>query len=311
LLSGGADWWSRQIRQRLGRPDVVCTGINKAEIMEQQTSVTQNHFLRWSFAIALLLIPLSLWFVSPNFQLIWAERTRILLIDIAEQAWPLRLEDGQWGTLWDLSLLTLAMSILAALLASAIGSIFSFPAARTFFERDGILYVESSGKVGHTLAVTVQIVVRTFLLMLRAIPAPIWALMLLFVLFPGLLPGAVALALYNGGVLGRLMAEVAENQDKRPAIALRSSGAPATSVFLYGILPPVSARYTAYSLYRWEEAIRETVVVGVVGAGGLGRLMSQGLASFNYRLVLAVLICIILLTFFVDMVSARQRRLIR
>ena len=87
------------------------------------------------------------------------------------------------------------MSILAALLASVIGSIFSFPAARTFFERDGILYVQSSGTLGHVLARTVQFVVRAFLLMLRAIPAPIWALMLLFVLFPGLLPGAVALAL--------------------------------------------------------------------------------------------------------------------
>ena len=115
------------------------------------------------------------------------------------------------------------------------------------------------------------------------------------------------MGVYSAG----LMAEIAENQDKRAAIALRSAGAPSTSVFLYGILPSVSSRYTAYSLYRWEEAIRETVIVGVVGAGGLGRLMSQGLASFNYRLVLAVLICIVLLTFFVDMVSARQRQLIR
>ena len=311
LLSGGADWWSRQIRQRLGRPDVACTGVNREEILAEQPAITTDRFLRWSFTIALFLVPASFFFIAPHVQLLWAERTRLLFADIAGQAWPLNLGAEGWAELWDLSLLTLAMSILAAVLAAIIGTLFSFPAARTFFERDGILYAPSSGPLGHYIAVAIQIAVRTFLLLLRAIPAPIWALMLLFVLFPGLLPGAVALALYNGGVLGRLMAEVAENQDKRPALAIRSGGAPGTSVFLYGIVPAVSSRYSAYALYRWEEAIRETVIVGIVGAGGLGRLMSQGLASFNYRVVLGVLICIVLLTFFVDMVSGLQRRLIR
>ena len=106
---------------------------------------------------------------------------------------------------------------------------------------------------------------------MRAVPAPIWALMLLFVLFPGILPGALALAIYNMGVLGRLMAEVTENLDDRPAQAIRGLGAGRGSVFLYGTAPTAAPRYTGYSLYRWELAIRETVIVGLVGAGGLGR----------------------------------------
>jgi hypothetical protein len=103
------------------------------------------------------------------------------------------------------------------------------------------------------------------------------------VLFPGPVPGAVALGIYNFGILGRLMAEVVENLDPAPGAALRALGASPASVFGYATLPLSVARFASYSLYRWEVAVRETVVVGVVGAGGLGRLLEQQRAAFNYR----------------------------
>ncbi len=137
------------------------------------------------------------------------------------------------------------------------------------------------------------------------------ALLVLFVFLPGPLPGALALAVYNFGILGRLMAEVVENLDPRPARALRGQGASAVQAFVYGALPRALPRFVAYGLYRWEVTIRETVVVGLVGAGGLGRLLAQQLAAFDYRGVVATLMALVALTFLVDVVSSAVRRSLR
>ena len=85
----------------------------------------------------------------------------------------------------------------------------------------------------------------------------------------------MALGLYTMGVLGRLMAEATENLDDRPLTALKAQGAKAPQVFAYGVLPPTIPRFIAYFLYRWEETIRATVVIGLVGAGGLGWLLCR------------------------------------
>jgi phosphonate transport system permease protein len=152
---------------------------------------------------------------------------------------------------------------------------------------------------------------RGLLLVLRSIPAPIWALLLLYILFPGILPGALALGIYTLGVLGRLVAEVVENLDQRPLSALKAQGAGKAGVFVYGALPPMFPRFISYLLYRWEEIIRATVIVGLVGAGGLGRSLTQQLASFDYQAVLATLIVFIVITFIVDIISASARKTLR
>lgn len=152
---------------------------------------------------------------------------------------------------------------------------------------------------------------RAVLLLSRAIPAPIWALVALFVLFPGILPGAIALGLHNLGILGRLMAEVTENLDQRPLIALKAQGTPAALVFLYGVLPLTLTRFLSYTLYRWEVCLRETVIVGLVGAGGLGRVLTEQLSSFDYRGLLVTLVCFGVLTFGVDWLSGWARRSLR
>jgi phosphonate transport system permease protein len=152
---------------------------------------------------------------------------------------------------------------------------------------------------------------RGFLLVSRSIPPPIWALVFLFVLFPGILPGAAALGMYTLGVLGRLMAEVVENLDERSLTALKAQGAGDGQVFAYSVLPPTFPRFIAYFLYRWEETIRATVVIGLVGAGGLGRLLVEQLSGFDYESVFATLIVFVAIIFVVDMISAAARRAFR
>jgi phosphonate transport system permease protein len=152
---------------------------------------------------------------------------------------------------------------------------------------------------------------RFLLLFARAVPEPIWALILLFVMFPGILPGAIALAIHNLGILGRLMAEVIENLDHRPLRSLQSLGASHAQVFLYSTIPLTFPRFLAYILYRWEVCVRATVIVGFVGAGGLGRLLTEQLSSFDYKGLLTTLIVLMVLTFLVDIISTMMRQSLR
>ncbi len=157
----------------------------------------------------------------------------------------------------------------------------------------------------------VLVFTRFLLLFTRAVPEPIWALIFLFVLFPGILPGAIALGLHNLGILGRLMAEVTENLDDGPMRSLKALGATSPQVFLYGVLPRTLPRFIAYILYRWEVCIRSTVIVGLVGAGGLGRLLTEQLSNFDYKGLVTTLIVFISLTFLVDLISASVRKSLR
>ena len=161
----------------------------------------------------------------------------------------------------------------------------------------------------HTV-MTLLILVPTRLLLLtfRAIPASVWALLLLFVLFPGILPGAFALGIYTLGILGRLMAEVIESLDERPLIALRSCGASGAQIFFYGVLPRAMPLFLSNILYRWEVSVRETVIIGVVGAAGLGRVLAEQLSNFDYAGMTTTLLFFIALTIFADVIGVFARR---
>ena len=295
LLSGAIDLWSGLVRQQMrdGKAGESSSGGGVGK---------KGSRLGISLWAAAALIPWSFYFLQPQLSLLWSPRTSMLIGQIGRESFPPRLPDGGVMVLFDLAGQTLAMSVMAALLAAAIGIFFSVPAAR--------LSITLSG-YPQALSQPVFVVSRIILLFMRAIPAPIWALVLLFILFPGILPGAIALALYNGGVLGRLMAEVNENQDLRPLLALQTHGASWGQVVFYGIFPAGWLRYLAYALYRWEIAIRATVIVGLVGAGGLGRLLTQQVSAFDYRRLPFTLLFYIGLTLIVDLMSGWVRRMMR
>jgi phosphonate transport system permease protein len=252
--------------------------------------------VRRSLAGGLVLVVASWVQLGPDLGRLFSAGTRRLLGDISIAAWPPSLPVDGWGGLLRRALDTLQMSLLAIAIGSVLAVLAAFLAAR-------------SG--GSPLRRLVAGGARLLLLVTRAIPPPVWALLVLFVLFPGPLPGAVALGIYNFGILGRLMAEVVENLDPGPGSALRDAGAGGVATFAYATLPLSLTRFTAYSLYRWEVAVRETVVVGVVGAGGLGRLLEQQRAAFNYPGMLATVLALVAVSIVVDLVSASARRSLR
>jgi len=296
LLSGCTDFLSGWLRQQLQLPSRLDLNVLKLKQHSHNHPITSspNLFLLGAFVLLIF----SFWYVKADFAKLWEPRSAERLAGIIQDVFP-----PQWidlNQLFFLSTQTLAMSILAMTGAGLAGILLSFLAARR--ERRG------DGGMGRNL---VSLFTRFLLLFARAVPEPIWALIFLFVLFPGILPGAIALAIHNFGILGRLMAEVIENLDQRPLRSLTALGASNSQVFIYGVLPATIPRFLAYILYRWEVCIRATVIVALVGAGGLGRLLTEQLSNFDYQGLLTTLIIFIGLTFVVDVISTSVRRLLR
>lgn len=328
LLSGLTDFWSALLRHRLGAPSRLDLNVLNLK-KRKKPDIQSDPVVKASLFSAIILLIFSFWYVQADFSKIWLPRTAKLLAGVIHDAFP--PDPSQLNQLFTLSAQTLAMSILAMAGAGFGGILLSFPAAKNFLSPGGMLRSDNSpsplkkgeteilaplfkggwGNLTRFWATLSFVITRFLLLFLRAVPEPIWALIFLFILFPGILPGAIAMSLHNLGILGRLMAEVTENLDERPTHSLIALGATNPQVFLYSVLPRTLPRFVAYILYRWEVCIRATVIVGLVGAGGLGRLLTEQLSSFDYKGLLTTLIVFIALTFFVDLISAAVRRTLR
>lgn len=309
VLAGLSDLWSGLVRRRLGTGSRLETTL-KTRLVAGAPEYRSDRIATLSLAGVGALTILAFWYVDADFGRLTSSRTAQLVAGLFRDAIPPALGSMTMADLVRISGETLAMSILAIAVAGFGGALLSFPAARSMLFPGGILN-RGDRPAARLLGGASYLASRGALLFFRAVPAPIWALAFLFVLFPGILPGALALAVYTLGVLGRLMAEATENLDPRPLRALRAQGAPGPHVFLYGVLPAILPRYAAYVFYRWEVCLRATAMVGLVGAGGLGRALTEQLSSFDYRVVTTLLIAYIALAWLVDLTSAVVRRDLR
>ncbi len=307
LLSGGTDFLSAFLRQRLDIPSRM--ELNVLNLKQRHERKQRDPLVKLLLLSGVALLIFSFWYVQADFSKLWSPRTAQLLARIIQDAFP-----PQWvdlNQLFALSTQTIAMSILAMTFASLGGILLSFLAARRIGKKREAENPLSTPDSWMLSVLKPPLPTRFLLLFTRAVPEPIWALIFLFVFFPGILPGAIALGLHNMGIIGRLMAEVVENLDDRPLRSLKALGASHSQVFLYGVLPLTLPRFLAYVLYRWEDCTRATVIVGLVGAGGLGRLITEQLSSFDYKSLLTTLIVFICLTFAVDLISASVRGTLR
>jgi phosphonate transport system permease protein len=255
--------------------------------------------LSGSLGGAVVLVAVSAWWLGLDPSTLWADRTLRLAADAVASAWPPDFGAVGAATLFGQAATTLAMAALGAGLAFVLALALVVPAAAASHLAAG------RGRI------VAAWVLRAPLLVLRAIPPPVWAFVLLLVLLPGILPGALALAVYNLGVLGRLLAEVVEEVDQRPLRALEGLGAGWPTIVACALLPATLTRFAAHGLERWEMAMRDTVIVGLVGAGGLGLVLEGQLQFFAFEAVSATLLVLLGLTFLVDLAGARLRRALR
>ncbi len=158
--------------------------------------------------------------------------------------------------------------------------------------------------------IAVRTAARALLMLLRAIPEIVWAL--LFVRALGLGPGAgvLALAVTYGGMLGKVYAEILESGDTRPGRALLEAGSSRLGALVYALVPGAAQELASYTVYRWECAVRASVVMGFVGAGGLGQLMDQSMKMLNGGEASSVLLVFLGLVVVADLLSALIRRVL-
>ncbi|MGY1637509.1 PhnE/PtxC family ABC transporter permease [Geodermatophilus sp. SYSU D00742] len=283
VLCLAADVAGRAVRRRLAAPP---------------SGPRRDPVLTGAVAGTLLLVAWSWWYLAVSPATLVSARTGEQLAHVLGAAWPASTDGELLGAVAALAVDTVQMSVVAIAVATLgavlLAGVAARPAGRPSPVRRG------SGAL-----------VRVALLLLRAVPPPVWALVLLFVLLPGVLPGALALGVYTLGVLGRLAAEATEELDPRPRAALAALGARPVGGWLYGVLPGAAGPVLAYALYRWEVVIRDTVLVGLLGAGGLGALLASEIATFDWAAVTTVLAAVVVLTFVVDLVGDRARRALR
>ena len=150
--------------------------------------------------------------------------------------------------------------------------------------------------------------VRGLLIVLRSVPELVWALVFVRVVGLGPTAGVLAIALTYGGMLGKVYGEILESGEAQPTETLLRNGSSRLQAFFYGLLPQNAAELTSYTVYRWECAIRSSVVLGFVGAGGLGQQMDNSMKMFNGGEVLTMLAVFVALVALADRVSAGLRK---
>ena len=149
---------------------------------------------------------------------------------------------------------------------------------------------------------------RTLLNVARAIPELILGMILVAAVGFGKLPGTLALGLHSVGMMGKFFAEAIELSDQAPVEAARSVGATEAQVIVHSILPQVFPQMADVTFYRWEYNFRASMVLGAVGAGGIGLEIISALRILKYQQVSALLIVVLVIVTIVDSLSSYLRK---
>jgi phosphonate transport system permease protein len=145
--------------------------------------------------------------------------------------------------------------------------------------------------------------VRWLLILLRSVPELVWALLLVRIVGLGATAGVLAIALTYSGMLGKVYAEILESSDAHTTQSLLKNGSGRLAAFFYGALPSSASELVSYTTFRWECAIRGSVVMGFVGAGGIGQRMDESMQMMAGDEVSTMLIVFVLLVVGADWVS--------
>jgi phosphonate transport system permease protein len=195
-----------------------------------------------------------------------------------------------WRPMWD----TINMATLGTLMGIAIAVPVAYCAARN-----------TTPSVALLRPVAMFIIVSS-----RSINSLIWALMLVTIIGPGVLAGILAIGLRSIGFCAKLLYEAIEEIDESQVEAVRSTGASAAQVTTYGIVPQVLPAFAGISVFRWDINIRESTVLGLVGAGGIGLPLNSAITTLAWTKVSLILLVIIASVVLSEWISAKVRQAI-
>ncbi|HJZ21068.1 MAG TPA: phosphonate ABC transporter, permease protein PhnE, partial [Bradyrhizobium sp.] len=179
---------------------------------------------------------------------------RILTLDSGARVWT---NIGEWFWGWHKWLLMLGETILISYVGTMVGGLLAF--ALNFL-----------AAANTAPSPSLRFIVRRLLEFARTVPGIVFALIFVIAFGLGPMAGVLAVAIHSTGALGKQFAEIVENADMKPVEGVRSTGASWVSCMRFAVLPQVATGYASYALLRFEINVRESSVMGFVGAGGIG-----------------------------------------
>jgi phosphonate transport system permease protein len=254
----------------------------------------------WLSLAIVLLWPLG---VATEFRpwVLWEPDNRKVTLDFLASFWPLVYNAEFMQMVAHETWRTVAMATAGVTLALVLAVPMCLMATR-------VLSLSAlSGRMNRWPAV-MRWFVRATLIVLRSIPELVWALVFVRVVGLGSTAGVLAIALTYGGMLGKVYAEILESGESHATHTLMRNGSGRLQAFVYALLPSHAAELASYTVYRWECAIRSSVVLGFVGAGGLGQQLDNSMKMFNGGEVATLLLVFIALVALADHVSTWLRR---
>jgi phosphonate transport system permease protein len=270
---------------------MIVVAIAKSKVWRRRTLAVQ--FAIWTAWLAGTVVFILCW------QLIAEKTIWLFVLDAPVQAADLaaRMVPPDWGffgklwrPLWD----TINIATLGTVMGICIAVPVAYCAARN---------TTPSARLVRPLALF--IIVSS-----RSINSLIWALMLVTIVGPGLFAGILAIGLRSIGFCAKLLYEAIEEIDARQVEAVRATGASAAQVTTYGIVPQVMPAFAGISVFRWDINIRESTVLGLVGAGGIGLPLNAAITTLAWTQVSLILLVIIATVVLSEWVSAKVRHAI-
>ncbi len=211
--------------------------------------------------------------------------------NLIERMLPPRVSDP--GRIGVLALETLLMAVLGTVLAATASIPLAFLAARN----------TTPHPVVHAVA-------RGFITFCRAMPDLLFAVLFVRALGIGVLPGILALALHSIGMLGKLFADAIEQTDAGPREAVRATGAGYLREMVNAVVPQVVPSWIGTFVYRIDINLRMSVVLGFVGAGGIGFALQDALRGLIYPRALGIVCIILVMIAAMEVVAIVIRRML-
>jgi len=266
---------------------------SEGRVVGWQPKTGQQALFEWAIWFGIVALTVFCWRVMTA-GTIWAfvEDAPHQAADLLGRMLPPRWDyaNSLWAPLWD----TINMATLGTMIAIVIATLLAFLAA------------------SNTTPSTILLQPLALLIIVasRSVNALIWGLLLVAVLGPGVLAGIIAIALRSIGFIGKLLYEAIEEIDETQVEAIRATGASPAQIIAYGIVPQIMPAFATIAVFRWDINIRESTVLGLVGAGGLGLALEASLNTLAWPRVTTILLIILATVVVSEWVTARVRRTI-
>ncbi len=190
-------------------------------------------------------------------------------------------------------------TIVLGMMATVFGIVFAIPVS--FLAARNLMS-------GSPFTMAVYLVTRTILNIIRSIEPMIWAILAVTVVGLGPFAGVIALFVHSIAALGKLYSEAIESIDPGPIEAIQATGATRLQTIMYAVVPQMIPPFVSFSIYRWDINVRMSTIIGLVGGGGIGFLLTQYIRLLDYRSAGIAVWFIAITVAILDYVSAEIRQ---